>query len=40
MEPRIQQIMAYETDLLEFSDIFKGSEVLKEKMNYNLLSSS
>ena len=28
---RLQQIMAYETDLLEFSDIFKGSEVLKEK---------
>ena len=30
---RLQQIMAYETDLLEFSDIFKGSKVLKEKIN-------
>ena len=30
---RLQQIMAYETDLLEFSDIFEGSKVLKEKIN-------
>ena len=29
---RLQQIMAYETDLLEFSDIFEGSKVLKEKI--------
>jgi len=29
---RLQQIMAYETDLLEFSDIFEGSKVLKEKV--------
>ena len=30
---RLQQIMAYETDLLEFSDIFSGSEVLRDKVN-------
>ncbi len=30
---RLQQIMAYETDILEFSDIFEGSKVLKEKIN-------
>ncbi len=30
---RLQQIMAYETDLLEFNDIFSGSEVLSEKVN-------
>ncbi len=29
---RLQQIMAYETDLLEFSDIFEGSKVLKQKI--------
>ena len=29
---RLQQIMAYETDLLEFSDIFEGSKVLKDKI--------
>ena len=29
---RLQQIMAYETDLLEFSDIFEGSKVLKNKI--------
>ena len=29
---RLQQIMAYETDLLEFSDIFEGSKVLEEKI--------
>ena len=29
---RLQQIMAYETDLLEFNDIFSGSKVLKEKV--------
>jgi len=31
---RLQQIMAYETDLLEFSDIFEGSKVLKEKIKF------
>jgi len=31
---RLQQIMAYETDLLEFSDIFEGSKVLKDKIKY------
>lgn len=31
---RLQQIMAYETDLLEFSDIFQGSRVLKDKIRY------
>ena len=30
---RLQQIMAYETDLLEFNDIFSGSEVLSNKVN-------
>ena len=30
---RLQQIMAYETDLLEFNDIFSGSEVLRKKVN-------
>ncbi|MEE2695312.1 MAG: protein meaA [Pseudomonadota bacterium] len=29
---RLQQIIAYETDLLEFADIFEGSKVLKEKI--------
>ena len=29
---RLQQIMAYETDLLEFDDIFEGSKVLKSKV--------
>ena len=29
---RLQQIMAYETDLLEFSDIFEGSKVLKDQI--------
>ena len=29
---RLQQIMAYETDLLEFSDIFEGSKVLRDKI--------
>ncbi|MDA9762158.1 protein meaA [Desulfobacterales bacterium] len=28
---RLQQIMAYETDLLEYDDIFKGSEVISRK---------
>jgi len=28
---RIQQIMAFETDLLEYEDIFKGSEVIARK---------
>ena len=37
---RLQQIMAYETDLLEFSDIFKGSEVLKEKIRSLKLSAN
>ena len=30
---RLQQIMAYETDLLEFDDIFEGSKVLKNKVS-------
>ncbi len=30
---RLQQIMAYETDLLEFNDIFSGSDVLRNKVN-------
>ena len=30
---RLQQIMAYETDLLEFNDIFSGSTVLRNKVN-------
>ena len=30
---RLQQIMAYETDLLEFEDIFEGSKVVKNKVN-------
>ena len=30
---RLQQIMAYETDLLEFDDVFEGSRVLKNKVN-------
>jgi (2R)-ethylmalonyl-CoA mutase len=30
---RLQQIMAYETDLLEFNDIFSGSQVLRNKVN-------
>ncbi len=30
---RLQQIMAYETDLLEFNDIFTGSDVLRKKVN-------
>ena len=29
---RLQQIMAYETDLLDFDDIFEGSKVLKNKV--------
>ena len=29
---RLQQIMAYETDLLEFDDVFEGSKVLKNKV--------
>ena len=29
---RLQQIMAYETDLLDFEDIFEGSKVLKRKV--------
>jgi len=29
---RLQQIMAYETDLLDYEDIFEGSKVLKEKV--------
>ena len=30
---RLQQIMAYETDLLEFGDIFRGSSEIKKKVN-------
>ncbi len=30
---RLQQIMAYETDLLEFNDIFLGSKVLRSKID-------
>lgn len=29
---RLQQILAYETDLLEFEDLFNGSEVINEKV--------
>ena len=29
---RLQQIVAYETDLLHFDDIFNGSEVIDEKV--------
>ena len=29
---RLQQIMAYETDLLEFDDVFEGSKVLRNKV--------
>ena len=29
---RLQQIMAFETDLLEFNDIFEGSKVIKKKV--------
>jgi (2R)-ethylmalonyl-CoA mutase len=29
---RLQQIMAYETDVLEFDDIFEGSGVIREKV--------
>jgi (2R)-ethylmalonyl-CoA mutase len=30
---RAQQILAYETDLLEYEDIFEGSKVIEEKTN-------
>jgi (2R)-ethylmalonyl-CoA mutase len=30
---RLQQIMAYETDLLEYPDIFDGSKVIESKVN-------
>jgi len=30
---RTQQIMAYETDLLEYADIFSGSPVIQQKVN-------
>jgi len=30
---RLQQILAYETDLLEFEDLFNGSKVVDEKVN-------
>jgi (2R)-ethylmalonyl-CoA mutase len=30
---RFQQILAFETDLLEYPDIFEGSEVIKKKVN-------
>jgi len=30
---RLQQILAYETDLLEFEDLFNGSKVIDEKVN-------
>ncbi len=36
---RLQQIMAYETDLLEFNDIFSGSTVLRSKVK-NLKNSA
>ena len=29
---RLQQIMAYETDLMEFDDIFEGSQVIRENV--------
>jgi (2R)-ethylmalonyl-CoA mutase len=30
---RLQQILAYETDLLEYEDIFEGSKVIESKVN-------
>jgi len=30
---RIQQVLAYESDLLEYGDIFEGSKVIEEKVN-------
>ena len=30
---RLQQIMAHETDLLDYEDVFEGSKVLKNKVN-------
>ena len=30
---RLQQIMAFETDLLEFGDVFEGSKQIKQKVN-------
>ena len=30
---RFQQILAYETDLLEYSDLFDGSPIIQEKVN-------
>ena len=30
---RIQQVLAYETDLLEYEDIFEGSQVIEAKVN-------
>ena len=30
---RLQQIMAFETDLLEFGDVFEGSKQIKKKVN-------
>ena len=30
---RLQQIMAYETDLLEFGDVFEGSKEIRKKVN-------
>ena len=30
---RLQQIMALETDILEYEDVFQGSEVIKEKVD-------
>ena len=32
MVPQLQQILAYETDLLEFEDLFNGSKVVEEKV--------
>ena len=30
---RLQQILAYETDLLEYPDLFDGSPVIESKVN-------
>src|SRR4029079_13267666 len=30
---RMQQILAYETDLLEYADVFEGSKVMRRKVN-------
>ncbi len=37
---RIQQVLAYETDLLEYEDIFNGSKVIEEKTEELIVSST